>query len=56
MSRKVKKFESVDAYLAELPEEALGTLETSRNPIASAAPNATETSELRNIDLKRNPR
>jgi uncharacterized protein YdhG (YjbR/CyaY superfamily) len=38
----MKKFDSVDAYLADLPEEARGTLEKIRKAIAAAAPNATE--------------
>jgi uncharacterized protein YdhG (YjbR/CyaY superfamily) len=43
MSPKMKKFDSVDAYLADLPEEARGTLEKIRDAIVAAAPNATET-------------
>ena len=39
----MKKFDSVDAYLADLPEEAHGTLEKIRHAIAAAAPDATET-------------
>jgi len=42
MSRKMKKFDSVDAYLADLPPEARDTLEWIRKAIAAAAPDATE--------------
>jgi uncharacterized protein YdhG (YjbR/CyaY superfamily) len=43
MSPKMKRFDSVDAYLADLPEEVRETLEKIRDAIAAAAPNATET-------------
>jgi uncharacterized protein YdhG (YjbR/CyaY superfamily) len=43
MSPKMKKFDSVDAYLAALPEEVRATLEKIREAIVVAAPNATET-------------
>jgi uncharacterized protein YdhG (YjbR/CyaY superfamily) len=42
MSPKMKKYESVDAYLADLPEEARGSLEKLRQTIAATAPDATE--------------
>lgn len=38
----MKKYDSVDAYLADLPEEERGTLEKIRQAIAAAAPEATE--------------
>lgn len=43
MSPKMKKAVSVDAYLADLPDEVRATLERIRQAIASAAPDATET-------------
>jgi len=43
MSPKMKKAVSVDAYLAELPNEVRATLERIRQAIVSAAPDATET-------------
>jgi uncharacterized protein YdhG (YjbR/CyaY superfamily) len=43
MSPKMKKAVSVDAYLADLPEEARATLEPIRRAIRAAAPKATET-------------
>jgi uncharacterized protein YdhG (YjbR/CyaY superfamily) len=43
MSPKMKKFESVEAYLADLPGEVRETLEPIRRAIAAAAPKATET-------------
>jgi uncharacterized protein YdhG (YjbR/CyaY superfamily) len=43
MSPKMKRYESVDAYLADLPDEARATLEPIRRAIGSAAPSATET-------------
>jgi len=39
----MKKAESVDAYLAGLPEDARSTLEPIRKAIAAAAPEADET-------------
>ena len=38
----MKKYDSVDAYLADLPAEARGTLEKIRQAVAAAAPEATE--------------
>ena len=38
----MKKFDSVDAYLADLEPEARATLEKIRKAIAAAAPEATE--------------
>jgi uncharacterized protein YdhG (YjbR/CyaY superfamily) len=43
MSAKMKKYESVEAYLADLPGEVRETLEPIRRAIAAAAPMATET-------------
>jgi hypothetical protein len=43
MSPKMKRYESVEAYLADLPEEVRETLEPIRRAIAAAAPKATET-------------
>ena len=43
MSPKMKRYESVDAYLADLPDEVRGTLEPIRKAIGAAAPKATET-------------
>jgi uncharacterized protein YdhG (YjbR/CyaY superfamily) len=43
MSRKMGKFESVDAYLSALPPEARATLEKIRAAIGAAAPKAEET-------------
>jgi uncharacterized protein YdhG (YjbR/CyaY superfamily) len=43
MSPKMKKYDSVDAYLADLPGNARETLEKIRAAIAAAAPEATET-------------
>ena len=39
----MKKAESVNAYLADLPEDARSTLEAIRKAIAAAAPEADET-------------
>jgi uncharacterized protein YdhG (YjbR/CyaY superfamily) len=43
MSPKMKKYDSVEAYLADLPGEARETLEPIRRAIAQAAPKASET-------------
>jgi uncharacterized protein YdhG (YjbR/CyaY superfamily) len=43
MSPKMKKAVSVDAYLADLPDDARATLEKIRKAIEAAAPEATET-------------
>jgi uncharacterized protein YdhG (YjbR/CyaY superfamily) len=43
MSPKMEKAESVDAYLAALPDDARVTLERIREAIVAAAPKATET-------------
>jgi uncharacterized protein YdhG (YjbR/CyaY superfamily) len=43
MSPKMKKALSVDAYLADLPDDARTTLEKIRRAIEAAAPKATET-------------
>jgi uncharacterized protein YdhG (YjbR/CyaY superfamily) len=43
MSPKMKKYDSVDAYLGDLPGDARETLEKIRAAIAAAAPEATET-------------
>ena len=43
MSPKMKRYESVDAYLADLPEDVRRTLEPVRKAIAAAAPKAVET-------------
>ena len=39
----MKKAVSVDAYLADLPDDARSTLERIRQAIAAAAPDATVT-------------
>jgi uncharacterized protein YdhG (YjbR/CyaY superfamily) len=43
MSPKMKKAVSVDAYLADLPDDARATLEKIRRAITAAAPKASET-------------
>jgi uncharacterized protein YdhG (YjbR/CyaY superfamily) len=43
MSPKMKKALSVDAYLADLPDDVRATLEKVRRAIEAAAPQATET-------------
>jgi uncharacterized protein YdhG (YjbR/CyaY superfamily) len=43
MSPKMKRYESVDAYLADLPQDVRATLEPIRKAIGAAAPEATET-------------
>jgi uncharacterized protein YdhG (YjbR/CyaY superfamily) len=43
MSPKMKKAVSVDAYLADLPDDARATLEKIRRAIEAAAPKAIET-------------
>jgi uncharacterized protein YdhG (YjbR/CyaY superfamily) len=43
MSPKMKRAESVDAYLADLPDDVRATLEKVRRAIEAAAPQATET-------------
>jgi uncharacterized protein YdhG (YjbR/CyaY superfamily) len=42
MSPKMKKYDSVDGYLADLPPEARVSLEKIRAAVAAAAPEATE--------------
>jgi uncharacterized protein YdhG (YjbR/CyaY superfamily) len=42
MSPKMKKHASVDAYLADLPDDSRETLERIRRAVAAAAPDAEE--------------
>ena len=41
-SRRVSKYDSVDAYMAQLPDDRRAVMEQLRNTIRAAAPGATE--------------